>query len=254
MSLTPVFSIITVTRNAAQCLERTILSVLRQSYPHIEYLIIDGGSTDGTVDVIKQYREGIACWSSEPDNGLYDAMNKGLRKATGDYVWFLNAGDTLHTANTLQEIAASLKKKVYLPDVIYGDTQIVDANGNVLGLRRLRPPARLTWRSFRMGMRVCHQSFVVKREIAPLYNEEYKLVADFDWCIQCLKSAGEVKNTGMVLADFMEAGLSSVRRKASLKERYGVMRKYYGAVATFLLHGWFAVRFYTAKLIGRRVE
>lgn len=255
MSLTPVFSIITVTYNAARCLERTILSVLSQSYPHIEYLIIDGGSTDGTADIIKQYRDGIACLISERDNGLYDAMNKGLGKATGDYVWFLNAGDTLHTANTLQEIALSLKSRASLPDIIYGDTQITDAEGNALGLRRLRPPVRLTWKSFRMGMLVCHQSFIAKREIAPLYDEEYKLVADYDWCIRCLKNAKEVKNTGMILADYLEAGLSTVKRKASLKERFRVMCKYYGTATTVLLHGWFAVRFYTSKfIVGGNLE
>lgn len=249
----PVFSIITVTYNAAQWLERTILSVLRQSYPHIEYLVVDGGSTDGTVDIIKQYKEGVAYWISEPDKGLYDAMNKGLKQATGDYVWFINAGDTLHTANTLQEIMASLKKTVSLPDIIYGDSQIVDAEGNSLGLRRLRPPKRLTWKSFRMGMLVSHQSFIVRREIAPFYDEEYKLAADFDWCIQCLQKANYIRNTRLVLSDFLEAGLSSVQRKASLKERYRIMCKYYGPVTTFLLHGWFAIRFYTAKWMKKNL-
>lgn len=249
----PVFSIITVTYNAAEWLERTILSVLRQSYSHIEYLIIDGGSTDGTVDIIKQYRDGISYWISESDHGLYDAMNKGLKQATGDYVWFINAGDTLHTSNTLQELVHSIKNNVSLPDVLYGDTRIVDAEGRSLGLRRLRPPKRLTWKSFRMGMLVSHQSFVPRREIAPLYDDSYKLTADFDWCIQCLKKAKTVRNSRMILTDFLEAGLSAVQRKASLKERYKIMRKYYGPVTTFLLHAWFAVRFYAAKWIKGRV-
>jgi len=251
--LQPVFSIITVTYNAAQWLERTILSVLRQSYPHIEYLIIDGGSKDGTLDIIKQYHDGISYWVSEPDKGLYDAMNKGLQKATGDYVWFINAGDTLHTANTLHEIMSSLKKKVSLPDVIYGDSQIVDADGRSLGLRRLRPPKHLTWKSFRMGMLVSHQSFIARREIAPLYDEEYKLAADIDWCIRCLQKAKDIKNTDLVLSDFLEAGLSSVQRKASLKERYRIMNKYYGSVTTLILHIWFAIRFYSAKWFKGRV-
>lgn len=249
----PVFSIITVTYNASQWLERTILSVLSQSYPHIEYLIIDGASTDGTVDIIKQYEAGISYWVSEPDNGLYDAMNKGLMHATGDYVWFINAGDTIHTADTLQEIITSLKKKVSLPDVLYGDTLIVDAQGGSLGLRRLRPPQKLSWKSFRMGMLVSHQSFIPRCEIAPLYDLTYKLTADFDWCICCLKQAKRIYNTHRVLSDFLEAGLSSEQRKASLKERYKIMQKYYGAVSTFVLHGWFATRFYTAKLFKGRV-
>lgn len=249
----PVFSIITVTYNAAQWLERTILSILRQSYPHIEYIIIDGGSTDGTVDIIRQYQEGLSYWISEPDNGLYDAMNKGLAQAGGDYVWFINAGDTLHTADTIQEIMSSLKKKVSLPDVIYGDTMIVDAKGYSRGLRRLRPPKKLTWKSFRMGMLVNHQSFIARREIAPFYNPEYKLAADFDWCILCLRQAKIVYNTRRILSDFLENGLSSAQRKESLKERYAIMRKYYGTFSTSLLHIWFALRFYFAKWFKGRV-
>lgn len=157
MTHPPTFSIITVTYNASRWLERTILSVLSQSYASIEYLVIDGGSTDGTVDLIKQYEAGIAYWVSEPDRGLYDAMNKGLQRATGDYVWFINAGDTIYTADTVQKIVASLKKNVSLPDVLYGETAIVDAEGRSLGMRRLKAPRRLTWKSFRMGMLVCHQ-------------------------------------------------------------------------------------------------
>ncbi|MDR1380203.1 MAG: glycosyltransferase, partial [Tannerella sp.] len=91
----PVFSIITVTFNAGKVLEQTILSVVNQSYPGIEYIVIDGNSSDNTKEIIEQYASGISCRVSEPDRGLYDAMNKGLRLATGDYVWFLNAGDVL---------------------------------------------------------------------------------------------------------------------------------------------------------------
>lgn len=249
----PTFTIITITYNAARWLERTVLSVLSQSYPHIEYIIIDGASTDGTVDIIKQYASGLAYWVSEPDRGLYDAMNKGLERASGDYVWFMNAGDTLYTADTVQRIVASLKKSVSLPDVIYGETAIVDAEGKSLGMRRLKAPKQLTWKSFRMGMLVCHQSFIAKRELAPKYDTQYRLVADFDWCIQCLKRSRKTHNTHLVLSNFLEDGLSSTQRKASLKERYAVMCKYYGKPLTALLHGWFALRFYTAKWLKGRV-
>lgn len=253
MTHSPVFSIVTVTYNAAEWIERTILSVLQQSYPHIELLIIDGGSTDGTIDFIRQYETGISYWISEPDKGLYDAMNKGLQQASGDYVWFINAGDTIHTADTLQEIVSNLKKKVSLPDIIYGDTMIVDAAGKPLGLRRLRPPGKLTWKSFRMGMLVNHQAFIVRREIAPLYDLTYRLAADYDWCIQCLKRAEKIYNTHRILANFLEEGMSSVNRKESLRERYRIMCKYYGKLSTSLLHVWFAVRFYTVKWFKGRV-
>ena len=251
--LRPTFSIITVTFNAERWLERTILSVLSQSYSNIEFIIVDGASKDGTVDIIKQYESGISSWISEPDNGLYDAMNKGLKMATGDYVWFINAGDTLYTSDTLQRIVASLKKRVSLPGVIYGETKIVDAEGRSLGMRRLKAPKRLTWKSFRMGMLVCHQSFIARRDIAPAYNLDYKLVADYDWCIQCLKASRKIHDSRLILSNFLDEGLSSVNRKESLKERYEVMCKYYGKVTTVILHGWFAIRFYFAKWFKGRV-
>ena len=253
MNQQPTFSIITLTYNAERWLERTILSVLSQSYPNIEYILIDGASKDKTVEIIKQYESGIASWISEPDKGLYDAMNKGLRRATGDYVRFFYAGDTLYTAVTVLRIVASMNKKLSLPDEIYGETRIVHAAGKSLGMRRLKAPERLSWKGFRMGMLVCHQSFISKREIAPLYNTDYRLTADYDWCIQCLKRAKRVHNTQLVLSDFLEEGLSCANRKASLKERYEIMCKYYGKVSTIALHGWFAVRFYFAKWFKGRV-
>ena len=249
----PTFSIITITYNAERWLERTMLSVLSQSYPYIEYIVIDGASKDGTVDIIQRYAAGVAYWVSEPDKGLYDAMNKGLRRATGDYVWFLNAGDTLYTADTVQRIVASLKKSVSLPDVIYGETRIVDADERPLGMRRLKAPKRLTWKSFRMGMLVCHQSFIARRAITPEYDTGYRLTADYDWCIRCLKQARRAHNTRLILSNYLEEGLSSVNRKASLKERYAIMCHYYGTVPTALLHGWFALRFYFAKWVKGRV-
>ena len=115
----PTFSIITITFNAVHWIEQTILNVLGQSYPNIEYIIIDGGSTDGTVDIIKRYESSITYWVSEPDKGIYDAMNKGLKQATGDYVWFVNAGDSLSSLGILQEIVSLIQKKKKFPDIIY---------------------------------------------------------------------------------------------------------------------------------------
>lgn len=253
MNVSPKFSIITVTFNAARWLERTMLSILSQSYPNIEYLIIDGGSADGTVDIIKQYAPGVSFWISEPDNGLYDAMNKGLEHATGDYVWFINAGDTLQTADTLQRIVMKIRKRKQLPDIIYGETSIVGTDGRSLGLRRLRPPKVLTWKSFRMGMKVCHQSFIVKRSLAPQYDLHYRLSSDFDWCIRCMKRTDDIYYTRILLSNYLDSGLSTEQRKESLKERYDIMCNYYGRLQTSVLHVWFALRFYFAKWIKGRV-
>lgn len=249
----PKFTIITITYNASQWIEQTILNILSQSYTNIEYIIIDGGSKDGTVDLIKQYSSGITYWSSEPDKGIYDAMNKGLLKATGDYVWFINAGDTLCNSDIVQHVVSLISKKSVLPDIIYGETNIIDENGNSLGMRRLKAPKKLTWKSFRMGMLVCHQSFITKRSIAPLYDLTYRYSADFDWCIRCMKDSSRIYNTGITLSNFMDGGVSTSHRKASLKERYDIMCRYYGKISTSLLHIWFAIRFYTAKYLKRTV-
>ena len=106
----PKFSIITVTYNAAKVLEDTIQSIVTQTYKNLEYIIVDGGSTDETLDIIHKYQEHITTVISEPDQGLYDAMNKGLRKARGCYLVFLNAGDAFHEPDTLQKIADSIEK------------------------------------------------------------------------------------------------------------------------------------------------
>ena len=249
----PIFSIITITYNAAKCLEQTVLSILSQSYSNIEYIIIDGASSDGTLEIIKQYESGVSCWISEPDKGIYDAMNKGLQRATGDYVWFINAGDSLYTSDIVQQIASLVQKKKVLPDIIYGETIIVDEDGKSLGKRRLKAPDKLTWKSFRMGMLVCHQSFITKRTIAPLYDLTYRYSADFEWCIRCMKNARRIYNTRMVLSNFLDGGVSTTQRKASLKERYDIMCQYYGSVSTSMLHIWFAIRFYAAKWFKGRV-
>jgi len=247
------FSIITVTYNASQWIERTVQSVISQSYPQIEYIIIDGNSTDGTLDIIKKYRQAISLCISEPDNGLYDAMNKGLKLASGDYVWFINAGDTLGSDTTVQEIVNRFDVE-NLPDIIYGETQIVDSQGIPMAMRRLKAPEKLSWKSFRMGMLVCHQSFIVRRTIAEQYDLQYRFAADYDWCIRCLKKANFLFNTHLILSQFMEAGLSAANRKESLKERYRIMCGNYGKLPTQIRHVWFAIRFYTAKWTKKTVS
>ena len=101
-------TVITVCHNAAKTLEKTIKSVLNQTYPNIEYIIIDGGSTDDTVDIIKRYADRLAYWISEPDKGIYDAMNKGIEVATGEWINFMNAGDTFYEENTIDFVLEAI--------------------------------------------------------------------------------------------------------------------------------------------------
>ena len=242
-SILPTFSIITVTYNAGKVLEDTIQSVISQTYRNVEYIIVDGSSKDNTLEIIGKYSKHISKMVSEPDKGLYDAMNKGIRMATGDYLCFLNAGDKFHAKETLQRITETLKDKD-LPDVIYGETAIVDEGGNFLHMRRLSTPERLNWKSFKQGMLVCHQAFLAKRELALKhpYDMQYRFSADFDWCIRIMKEAKCLHNTRLTLIDYLNEGMTTRNHKASLKERFRIMAKHYGWVSTILHHCWFVIR------------
>ena len=237
------FSIITVTYNAGKVLEDTIQSVISQTYRNVEYIIVDGASKDNTQEIIGKYSKHISKMVSEPDKGLYDAMNKGIGMATGDYLCFLNAGDKFYEKETLQKIAETLKDKE-LPDVIYGETAIVDEDGNFLHMRRLSTPERLNWRSFKQGMLVCHQAFLAKRELALKhpYDMQYRFSADFDWCIRIMKEAKCLHNTRLTLINYLNEGMTTRNHKASLKERFRIMVKHYGWISTILHHCWFVIR------------
>jgi len=239
---TPTFSIITVTYNAADTLETTIQSVISQTYHHVEYLIIDGASKDGTLQIINRYRDRIKKVISEPDKGLYDAMNKGLTLATGDYVCFLNAGDEFHEDDTLEKMVHSIRELPSLPDVLYGETQIVNKQGHFVRMRRLSAPEKLTWKSFKNGMVVCHQAFFAKRALAEPYNLRYHFSSDIDWCIRIMKKSKVLHNTHLTLIDYLEEGMTTRNHKASLKERFWIMVRHYGFFSTVLQHLWFVVR------------
>ena len=247
---------VTITYNAAKVLQRTLDSVLAQDYPNIEHLIIDGASTDDTLKIVDDYiaRSNAAenghqiQVSSEPDKGIYDAMNKGLRSMTGDYVCYLNAGDFLPTTDTASRIAQQVEASGNTPAVLYGDTDIVDGEGRFLHHRRLAPPENLTWKSFRQGMLVCHQAFYARTDfaIATPYDMQYRYSADVDWCIRVMKAAAKenvpMLNLHMVVANYTQEGQTTLHHRESLWERYRVMERHYGRVQTFLLHCWFAVR------------
>ena len=239
--LHPKFSIITVTYNAAKVLEDTIQSIVTQTYKNTEYIIVDGGSTDGTLDIIQKYKEHIHTVVSEPDKGLYDAMNKGIKLATGDYICFLNAGDGLHEDDTLQQMVHSITG-TELPDVLYGETEIVDSEGHVLHMRRLSAPEKLTWKSFKKRMLVCHQAFFARRDRVEPYDLQYRFSADFDWCIRIMKKAKVLHNTHLTIIDYLNEGMTTQNQKASLKERFRIMAKHYGMTSTIMHHAWFVLR------------
>lgn len=251
------FTIVTCTYNAAAVLQRTLDSVLSQKYTDVEHLILDGLSKDDTVRMALEYKtrsensgnDHEVVVISEKDGGLYDAMNKGIRHATGDYIVFLNAGDTFPDSATLDTIASSIGDGEQLPGVLYGDTNIVDMDHHFLRHRRLTPPKRLTWRSFKLGMLVCHQAFYARTDLAKetLYNnEDYRFSADVDWCIRIMKLCAKrhlaLRNVNAVIVDYLDGGMTNKNHNASLKERFHVMAKHYGYVQTVFLHLYFVLR------------
>lgn len=254
------FSLITVTYNAEATLERTLQSVAEQTYPHIEHILIDGASKDRTMEIVHTHGQHLAKVVSEPDRGLYDAMNKGLRLATGDYVCFLNAGDKLHGADTLERISLSLTRpekegskdaqqstpspsgKESIPGLLYGHTDIVDDNGHYLGPRRLKPHDGLTWRSFKQGMLVCHQAFYARRDLCPEYDTHYRFSADFDWCIRVMKQTDNLVHLPFSVVDYLNEGMTTRNHRASLIERFRIMCRHYGVLTTIGQHLWFVVR------------
>ena len=269
-------SIVTVTYNPGELLEPTMRSVAEQVGVQIDYVVVDGASKDGTVERLRSFGKRIEeieadgghdernqltyRWVSEPDRGLYDAMNKGLAMVSGDYVLFLNAGDTLAHPRALADLWSERKGAA----VYYGQAMVVESmGGRELGLRKPLPPQDLNWRSLRFGMVVSHQAFVIKRELALPYDLQYRICADIDWMIRCLRAldpgalgpevvsskALGVHFADRVLVHFLDGGLSSQRRKAAWKERFLIMSRHYGPLNNLLNHGWIVIRYVLRRFV-----
>lgn len=174
-SIKPFFTIITVVRNCEKTIEETILSVISQNYQNIEYIIIDGASTDNTLKIIEKYKENINFWVSEPDKGIYDAMNKGITQAKGTYINFMNAGDVFYDDFVCTKINESIK--INGRDIIYGDFIAINENNGVELLIKAKPVSKI-WN----GMICSHQSIFIKKSILDCnhFNLRYKIAADYE--------------------------------------------------------------------------
>jgi glycosyltransferase involved in cell wall biosynthesis len=234
----PKLSIITITYQAEAYIERTLTSVFEQNCAEeIDYIIVDGASKDRTLEIIKAHQVQINQFISEKDQGIYDAMNKGLNVAKGDYILFLNAGDTFASASTLKNLLIELNQN---PDVLYGEAVFVNTDGGHIGLRsEVTPhklPNHLTWQDFRFGMLICHQAFIAKRSIAPLFDLQYKLSSDINWEIQVLKKSTTILKSAEPICNYLMGGASVQNLKRSWNERYEVLKKHFGFIANIFNH------------------
>ena len=235
-------SIITVTYNAGKEIVTTLDSVEKQSYTDFEHIFVDGGSKDDTVESIRQAKINNKRILVEKDNGIYDAMNKGLRMAQGEFVLFLNAGDSFADTDVILKFMNALKENPKA-NVFYGQTSIVDSHGNYMGPRHLTAPDVLTAQDFKKGMLVCHQAFFARRSCTEPYNLRYSYSADFDWCLRILlKGSDSIYLGDNPIVKYLNEGTTTKNHFASLKERFDIMKAYFGFIPTIINHIGFVTR------------
>lgn len=223
------FSVITATFNSEQYLEQTILSVLNQTYANIEYIIIDGGSTDGTLDIINKYRHRIAAVVSEPDAGIYDAFNKGVRLASGDAISFLNSDDYFQDPSVLEQVAAVFYVQNELK-VIYGNVLMLDEKS---GYERLLGKP-LTYEDFRYGAACPHPGMFVRKELFAAHGSfdlSYQIASDQEFAMYCFKHYERyAQHFNHIVAVFRMGGISTnpLRQKQTRSETQRLIIQYFG--------------------------
>jgi glycosyltransferase involved in cell wall biosynthesis len=235
----PWLSIITVCLNDCKNLIRTLQSIRDQKCPYIQCILVDGDSIDDTKTVIESNLDVITDWISEKDKGLYDAMNKGMQMAKGEYILFLNAGDVFHDT----QVVSYAYEHHAMEDILYGDAIFVHEDGTYKSPRHKVLPTTLDLRSFKNGMVVCHQALFVKSSVAATYNLKYKIAADLDWAIRSIKIARNTRYLGITVCDFQAGGLSSRRRRLALIERWKILSGEYGWFETMRSHLIMPVKF-----------
>lgn len=225
------FSVITATFNSERYLEQTIRSVLNQTYHNIEYIIIDGGSTDRTLDIINKYRDRIAAVVSEPDEGIYDAFNKGVRLASGDVISFLNSDDYFHAPGVVEQVAAVFSARTELK-VVYGNILFIDEKNDFE--RLFGKP--LTYEDFRDGEMCPHPGMFVRKELFAAHGSfdlSYHIASDMEFAMYCFKHYEKyAQHLNRIVAVFRSGGISTnpVWQKRMLSERQRLIIQYFGQV------------------------
>jgi len=228
----PVITVVTVVYNGAETIENTILSCIHQTYQEIEYIIVDGKSKDNTVEIISKYSSKIACFISEPDNGIYDAMNKAIEAATGDWIIFMNSGDLFHDYNVLLKIADLILNDKSKLEIIYGKTLY---KINEVLIKSIPIPLE----KIKREMIFCHQSTFVKMDLikSNLFNTKYKFAADYEMMYTFYCQNKKFKYVDFFISIFdQDSGITLKNFKQSTRERYSIHKDYGSIQNTFLMY------------------
>jgi glycosyltransferase involved in cell wall biosynthesis len=212
----PLISIITVVYNCSNTLEETILSVINQDFDNFEYIIIDGASTDGSTEIIKKYQDKITYWISEPDKGIYDAMNKGIKLSKGEWSYFMNAGDSFYDSKLLSNIKNLLEDSVY--DVVVGKVKIYNNINNSFGYFPEFDANFINYNPrYLFNTHLCHQAIFVKTlsyKHVDSFNLDYKVFSDFNSVFSIIKIANGFKKIDLVIANYNLDGVSANYKNA----------------------------------------
>jgi len=236
---TPLVSIVTVVLNGAAHIEQTIASVLGQSYPNLEYIVLDGGSTDGTLEILRRYGDRIDYWVSEPDRGIYDAMNRGVGLARGELIGLLNADD-FYEPNALAAVVKAYREKRG-KGIYYGDNYVLQ---DELSLKYRNRASLRYW----LGMSICHQAMFVHREVYEKlggYDLGYRFAADYDFLLRAAAAGVELVHVPSFLVNYRDTGLTSRHYAASLAEAKRINRSSFGRFSR--RHAGYLVRYYKTR-------
>ena len=246
----PLLTIVTINFNNSNGLKKTIQSVVDQTSTSFEFVVIDGASTDSSVSVIKQFADRIDFWTSESDFGIYDAMNKGIRKSNGNYVCFLNSGDYFASSESVNIIVSMIISTN--SDLIYCDTNIVNTDGTTLFTRVHGVVDNITL----LQAMINHQSLFVKRNLFDkygLFDLSFKIKADHDWLIRIARSKPRVTYLPKILVCYEEGGLSDRLRKLVPMERRRIVRRHTTFIGMMLYRLYSRVGFFKEVIMLRRM-
>jgi len=228
----PEVSVITVCLNSSKSIEKTIRSVINQTYENLEYIVIDGGSDDGTLEILNSYDTCIDHWISEPDEGIYDAMNKGVELASGDYLIFMNSGDCFndnYIVTRVMEECGKVDRNLDTVSLIYGNALVINEE---LGIGYKKKKERFNIKDFYSGQPICHQAVFFRKNLfneVGIYNKNLKLLGDYEWFIRFFNNKKKyiTRFIDIDIVRFQMDGLSIKLFDKAFIERKKIVKQYF---------------------------